>query len=99
MLAVIFRAEIARLDEDYREMAAELRRRALEDYGCLEFVATTEGDSEIAVSYWESDEHIRRWKADPLHTRAQQLGRDQWYSSYSVEVVNVLRGYAWRGKS
>ena len=93
MLVVIFRATIADLDSDYTVMATALRQRALEHYGCLEFVAVTEGGEEIALSYWRSEEDIRRWKADPLHAEAQRLGRQRWYNAYSVQVTQVLRAY------
>ena len=93
MLAVIFRAEIAQLDEEYQQTAERLRELALRDYGCLEFCAWTEGEREVAISYWESEAQIRAWKADPEHQAAQRMGRARWYLSYSVQVVEVLREY------
>ena len=94
MLAVIFRAEIKELDEDYAAMAARLRDLALTEYNCLEFFAVTEGEREVAISYWESEEHILKWKQNAEHLIAQERGRRQWYRSYTVEVVNVLRAYS-----
>ena len=71
MFAVIFRAEIARLDEEYSLMAARMQKLALEEYGCLEFTAVTEGTSEIAISYWDSMDQIQAWKANAEHLLAQ----------------------------
>lgn len=93
MYAVIFRAEIAHLDEVYQQTAADLRERAIDAYGCREFRAWTEGSSEVAISYWDSLEQIKAWKADPAHQSAQQHGRANWYQHYSVQVVEVLREY------
>ena len=93
MFAVIFRAEIAQLDDQYLATANVLRDRAIKDYGCQEFNAWTEGNREIAISYWESLEQIANWKADPAHQRAQQEGRARWYKHYNVQVVEVLREY------
>lgn len=93
MLAVIFRAAIAEMDDDYHAMAERLRELALEEYGCREFCAWTEGDSEVAISYWENEEQIRAWRADAEHIAAQDLGRDRWYKGYSVQVVEILREY------
>jgi heme-degrading monooxygenase HmoA len=93
MYAVIFRAKLARPDGDYPVVAARLRELALEQYGCTEFTACTEGDTEIAISYWDSEEQILAWKRDPEHISAQQLGRSSWYRTYSVEVVKVVRAY------
>lgn len=91
MYAVIFRARIKEFDEDYGVLAARLRKRAQEEYGCLEFVSLAEGREEVAISYWESEEQIRAWKRDPEHIRAQQLGREKWYESYSVQVTKLVR--------
>ncbi len=93
MYAVIFRAEINQLDREYSDTAARLRNLAIERYGCLDFVATTEDHQEMAISYWETLEQIDRWKQDAEHIRAQQLGRSKWYKTYQIEIVEVLREY------
>ena len=92
--AVIFRAEIRALDAEYAAMAGRLRALALEQYGCVEFFAVTERDQEVAISYWESESQIRQWKQDAEHLVAQENGRDKWYRSYRVEVVELVRSYA-----
>ena len=94
MFAVIFKAVINKLDSRYFETAKRLRELAKTKYGCLDFVSATEGDREIAISYWPSEEQISAWKDDPEHRQAQQLGRTLWYRSYSVEVVSIERSYA-----
>ncbi len=93
MYAVIFRATIRQLDSAYSDMASQLRQLALDRYGCLEFTAVTEGEQEIAISYWSDLEQIKQWKQDPLHLQAQQLGKQQWYRDYRVQIVEVLREY------
>lgn len=91
--AVIFRAEINQLDAEYSATATRLRELALSKYGCLEFVASSEGNLEIAISYWSALDHIRAWKSDPGHQQAQVLGKTKWYKSYSVQIVEVLNEY------
>ncbi len=91
MYAVIFRASIKAFDADYSATASKLRERAMREYGCTEFTSCTEGDQEIAISYWPSMEHIAAWAADEEHRRAQALGREKWYKSYQVEVLQVIR--------
>jgi heme-degrading monooxygenase HmoA len=93
MYAVIFRATINTLDSQYSEMAAKLREIAMNQFQCSEFVSLTEGDQEIAVSYWPSQEAIRDWKQHSEHLVAQQLGKDTWYKHYSVDVVEIKRSY------
>ena len=70
-----------------------MRARAMEQYGCVDFVSVTEGDDEIAISYWRTLEQIQQWKQDEAHLKAQQLGKSRWYQSYRIEVVELVREY------
>ena len=90
MYAVIFKATIQQLDETYYTMARQLRERALNEYGCLDFVACMEGQQELAVSYWPSLQHIKAWHQDPLHLEAQALGKSCWYASYEVKITQCM---------
>ncbi len=94
MYAVIFRAEINELDESYSAMARQMRDLALNEYGCSEFTSVTEGTQEIAISYWRSQEQIRHWKQASEHQEAQRRGRAEWYKSYQVQIVEVIREYS-----
>lgn len=91
--AVIFKADVRQLDADYDMTAQAMRHLAMDEHGCLEFTSLSEGNREIAISYWPDLESIKRWKSDPNHQRAQQLGRERWYENYKVEVVEILREY------
>ena len=93
MYAVIFRAEINELDEAYAKTATRLRDLAKKIYGCVEFTAVSEGNQEIAISYWKNLDQIKAWKQDPEHRAAQKMGRSKWYKSYQVQVVEVIRDY------
>ncbi|MGE4480696.1 antibiotic biosynthesis monooxygenase family protein [Acidocella sp.] len=95
MFVVIFRARIARLDEDYARMAARLRELALREFGCVEFHAVTEGEEEVALSYWPDLAAITAWKRQAEHLLAQSHGRQRWYESYRVEIAEISRAYAW----
>ncbi len=93
MYVVIFRAVAKNLDFEYSQTANNLRELALTEFNCVDFKAITEGTDEIAISYWESLDDIKRWKNHPTHIKAQQLGRDRWYKSYSVQIAEVGREY------
>jgi len=93
VFVVIFRARVRQLDAEYAAMAARMRELALTEFGCLDFCAVTEGDQEVALSYWPDEASIRAWKQHTDHLMAQQLGRERWYASYSVEVAEVTRAY------
>lgn len=97
MYAVIFRAKTGVQDEEYLKTVARMRELAVNKYGCLDFVSATEGDQEIAISYWPGEHSIQQWKSDAEHTLAQELGRQKWYESYIVQVVEVKRAYSYNG--
>jgi len=63
------------------------------------FTSCSEGNKEIAISYWPSLEAIKGWKKDIEHLQAQKLGKEKWYSAYQVEVVEVLRQYSYETMS
>ena len=71
-----------------------MRALAKAKYGCMGFDAVAEGNTEIAVSYWENVEQIEAWKRDDEHLAAQKRGRQEWYESYQVQIVEVLRAYS-----
>ena len=75
MYAVIFRAEIKKLDDSYFETAKRMKELALSKYGCSKFISAVEGSQEIAISYWQDQEQIIKWKQDVEHLAAQELGR------------------------
>ncbi|MGY8869875.1 MAG: antibiotic biosynthesis monooxygenase family protein [Pseudomonadales bacterium] len=94
MYVVIFRAKTRELDNEYFVVANKMREIAIEQFGCLEFTAVTEGSNEIALSYWPNEESIRAWKSHAEHKVAQQLGRERWYESYIVQVAHISREYS-----
>ncbi len=93
MFAVIFRAKPGVQDKEYSTTVARMRELAFDKYGCIEFVAATEGENEIAISYWENEEAIRLWKSDSEHQLAQETGREKWYESYTVQIAEIKREY------
>ena len=93
MFVVIFRARVRQFDAAYSRVAARMRELALGQFGCLEFHAVTEGEDEVALSYWPDEQSIRAWRNHPEHVLAQQAGRDRWYESYSVQVAQITREY------
>ena len=93
MFAVIFKAKMNKVDDEYFEFAKQLRELAFIKYGCTEFVSASEADLEIAISYWQSEADILAWKQDAKHLTAQKFGQERWYESYEVEIVKLVRSY------
>ncbi|MDO6612188.1 antibiotic biosynthesis monooxygenase [Shewanella sp. 1_MG-2023] len=94
MFAVIFKAKVGEQNQHYLDTVAIMRDLAFEQYGCIDFIAVSEGEQEIAISYWQSEDDIKRWHQDSKHSVAQKLGQDKWYASYTVEIVEVKRKYS-----
>ena len=79
MYAVIFRAEINLLDNEYQSTAKAMRELALSKYNCIKFTSSTEGNKEIAISYWESKQDIKAWKENEEHKKVQEAGKTKYY--------------------
>ena len=47
----------------------------------------------ITVSYWESLETIRAWKANSEHRTAQSRGKSTWYADYKLRIARVEQDY------
>ena len=91
MFAVIFSADISKLDDEYINLAEKMRTRAFEKYHCIDFISVTEGAKEISISYWHNEHDIQQWKNDAEHLVAQTLGRSKWYQSYRIQITEVKR--------
>jgi len=93
MYAVIFKAKVKSLDSKYFKMAQNMRELAFNKYNCKDFIALNEDGLEIAISYWESLEDIKKWKNNKKHLIAQELGKSKWYKSYEIEIVKIIKEY------
>jgi heme-degrading monooxygenase HmoA len=51
-------------------MVDKMRDFAYSKYSCLDFIAATKGEQEIAVSYWKSEDDIVQWRAHTEHNVA-----------------------------
>jgi heme-degrading monooxygenase HmoA len=91
--AVIF--SNIRTDEDdslYHETAQRMVELAERQPGYLGHESVRNGLG-ITISYWDSLDSIRRWKAHAEHLEAQQNGRNTWYAAYKTRVCLVERDY------
>ena len=92
--AVIFTSLRREGDHGYGAMSDLMVRLSEQQPGYLGIESARDGVG-ITVSYWESLEAIKAWKANLEHTIAQQRGRDTWYSHYTVRIAKVERAYTW----
>lgn len=90
--AVIFTNLRTEIDEGYGEMAEEMVRLAELQTGYLGHESVRNGLG-ITISYWESLEAIKNWKAHTDHLVAQKYGREKWYASFKTRIALVERDY------
>ena len=88
--AVIFSSVRTEIDDGYAVMAEHMVQLAVSQPGYLG-VESARNEVGITVSYWESLEAIRQWKANAEHLVAQRLGREQWYSTFKTRICLVER--------
>ncbi|MFC9130197.1 hypothetical protein ACFT4A_25520 [Streptomyces sp. NPDC057099] len=58
-------------------------------------IITTRPSADLEGYAAMSERMAELGEAQPEHLQAQRLGRERWYSSYSVEVARVERAYAY----
>ncbi len=90
--AVIFSNLRTEIDEGYGEMADEMVQLAEQQSGYLGHESVRDGLG-ITISYWESLDAIKNWKANSDHLIPQKFGREKWYSAYKTRIALVERDY------
>ena len=90
--AVIFTSLRTEENEGYESTAERMLELAAEQPGFLG-VESARNETGITVSYWQSLEAIRHWKANAEHRIAQQMGKEKWYKAYKTRICLVERDY------
>ena len=92
--AVIFTNQRTTGDKGYGAMAERMMELASQQPGFLGAESTRDANGfGITVSYWQSEETIRKWKANAEHLGAQEAGKKTWYADYALRVAKVERAY------
>jgi heme-degrading monooxygenase HmoA len=93
-IAVIFTSLRTDGDAGYGEMAEAMVKLAADQPGFLGVESARGADGlGITVSYWASEDDVRRWRDHPEHATARKSGREEWYSDFSVRIARVERAY------
>jgi heme-degrading monooxygenase HmoA len=90
--AVIFTSVQTSNTSGYSEMATAMENLAKLQPGFLG-VESARDELGITISYWETTDDIRNWKANLDHLMAQKLGKDKWYRWYKVRICKVEHEY------
>ncbi len=90
--AVIFTSTRTEVEAGYAEMATKMVELAKAQPGYIG-MESARSEIGITVSYWESLDAIKNWKANMEHFEAQQKGRTTWYKNYKVRIAKEEREY------
>ena len=90
--AVIFTSTRTEVEDGYAEMAIKMVELAKAQPGYIG-MESARSEIGITVSYWESLEAIKNWKANMEHVEAQEKGKTTWYKNYKVRIAKVEREY------
>ena len=93
--AVIFSSRQSQDTEGYAQTAQRMEELAAQQPGYLGFESARGADGfGISISYWDSLDAIRAWKANAEHRIAQETGRERWYTQYNLRVCRVEYEYS-----
>ena len=90
--AVIFTSPRTAGDQGYAAMSDRMVELAAQQPGFLGIESVRDGLG-ITVSYWDSLEAIKHWKANLEHQEAQKSGHERWYASFKIRIAKVEREY------
>jgi len=97
---IVFRSRLRPgVDEAYGIRGAEIFALAEKTPGYLgikDFVA--EDGERVAIAEFDTAEHLRAWREHPEHQKAQQEGRDRYYSEYRISVCVLERESSFTAK-
>jgi heme-degrading monooxygenase HmoA len=92
--AVIFTSLRTEVKNGYDAMALRMVELGSRYDGFLGIESARGADGlGITVSYWRDEAAILAWKRDEEHQKAQQAGKQTWYSNYHVRIAKVERAY------
>ena len=81
-------------DNGYDKMNEETFKLVEAQSGYLgaESFSNDEGKN-VTIVKFKTKEDIKKWRENPVHQKAQELGREKWYQHYNVKVCKVEREY------
>ncbi|HEY4229552.1 MAG TPA: antibiotic biosynthesis monooxygenase [Thermoanaerobaculia bacterium] len=93
MILILFRSRLTgAAGDDYAAMNERMEALAREADGFVDVEAFTAADGErLTIVRWRDLASLQRWREDPRHRAAQEIGRERWYEYYVSEVAEVVR--------
>ena len=93
MMVIVFRARVKPgVEQDYMKAGMRMTELAQKMPGYISQKSFAADDGEwVTIVEFESEEQLRAWREHPEHRAAQQLGRDDFYSEYHIQICKLER--------
>lgn len=93
MIVTVFRSRLKPgIHDDYSPMAERMDELARTMPGYISHKGFTAEDGErVTIVEFASEEAMRAWRRHPEHRAAQVKGREAFYSTYHLQVCELLR--------
>ncbi len=93
MVITVFRSRLRPEHADeFQDLAAKMLELAESMPGFISHkIYSAEDGERCSIIEFESPDHLRAWRVHPEHLEAQRLGRERFYSEYSLHVAEPTR--------
>jgi heme-degrading monooxygenase HmoA len=93
MIVTVFRSRLRPgLRDEYLALVGRMNEIARTMPGYISHKGFFADDGErVTIVEFEHEEGLRAWRTHPEHVAAQKLGREKYYSAYSVQICEVRR--------
>ena len=85
----------------FEEALKKMRQRVKLYDGFLgeaSFRSLDDEQTALALFYWRDRESMKAWRKDTEHRETQQLGREECFASYKIQICELEREYKWARK-
>ncbi|MEW2506525.1 MULTISPECIES: hypothetical protein [unclassified Amycolatopsis] len=81
-------------NDEYATIGARMFERASSMPGFVSLHKFDVPDGrELAIAYFETEEHMRAWYNDPEHRAVEALGHREILDDYTIEILQMTRSY------
>ncbi len=88
MVVTVFRSRLrSESSEEFLALADRMLELARETPGFVSYKNFESEDGErCSIIEFESAEHLRAWRTHPEHADAMRMGREKYYTEYSLQI-------------
>ncbi len=101
MIVTVFRSRLnSGAQEEYGPMAKHMSELARTIPGYISHKGFVAEDGErVTIVEFETEEALRVWRTHPEHVKAKRHGIESFFSTYKIQICNVIQDRSWVAKS